>query len=146
MNSMLSNASKYSIKAVLFLAEKSNENTKLSVQIIADTLKIPKPFIAKLLQQLSKAKIISSTKGPNGGFFLSETDKKHSICDIIEVIDGPNFFEGCFMGLSKCNEENPCSVHPIVAQFKEKILHQFKEKTVDDFATEVYLHDGLLGL
>lgn len=143
---MLSNASKYSIKAVLFLANKSDDSTKLSVQIIADTLLIPKPFIAKLLQQLAKAKIISSTKGPNGGFYLTDDDRNNSICDIIEVIDGPNFFEGCFMGLSKCNDENPCSVHPIVAQFKEKILHQFKEKTINDFSTEVQKHEGLLGL
>lgn len=143
---MLSNASKYSIKAVLFLAEKSNEDTKMSVQIIADTLNIPKPFIAKLLQQLSKAKIISSTKGPNGGFFLTEIDKNHTICDVIEVIDGPNFFEGCFMGLSKCNDENPCPVHPIVGAFKENILKQFKEKTINDFATEVLKYDGLLGI
>lgn len=133
---MLSNASKYSIKAVLFLAEKSSIETKFNVQIIADTLQIPKPFIAKLLQQLARARIISSTKGPNGGFYLNDSDKNHTICDIIEVIDGPNFFEGCFMGLSKCNDDNPCSLHPIVGQFKEQILKQFKEKTIADFATE----------
>lgn len=143
---MLSNASKYSIKAVLFLAEKSDKSTKLSVQTIADTLNIPKPFIAKLLQQLSKAKIISSTKGPNGGFYLTIDDRDNSICDIIEVIDGPNFFQGCFMGLSKCNEDNPCSVHPIVAKFKEQILHQFKEKTINNFSSEVQKNEGLLGI
>ncbi|MDP2088848.1 MAG: Rrf2 family transcriptional regulator [Flavobacteriaceae bacterium] len=143
---MLSNASKYSIKAVLFLAEKSDDSSKLSVQIIADTLMIPKPFIAKLLQRLAKAQIISSTKGPNGGFYLSENDKYHSICDIIEVIDGPHFFEGCFMGLSKCNDENPCSVHPIVAKFREQILHQFKEKTIEDFSAEVQNNKGLLDI
>ena len=143
---MLSNASKYSIKAVLFLAEKSDDSAKYNVQIISDTLQIPKPFIAKLLQQLARARIISSTKGPNGGFYLSKKKKNHSICDIIEVIDGPNFFEGCFMGLSKCNEENPCSVHPIVAQFKEQILHQFKEKTINDFASEMQQSEGLLGI
>lgn len=143
---MLSNASKYSIKAVLFLAEKTDESKKLNVQIIADTLNIPKPFIAKLLQQLSKAKIISSTKGPNGGFYLSKKDKQHTICNIIEVIDGPNFFEGCFMGLSNCDDNNPCSVHPIVAQFKGQILHQFKEKTIHDFSNEINQFEGLLGL
>ena len=131
---------------MLFLAEKSDDKTKLSVQIIADTLMIPKPFIAKLLQQLAKAQMISSTKGPNGGFYLNEDDRKYSICDIIEVIDGPRFFEGCFMGLSKCNDENPCPVHPIVGAFKENILKQFKEKTIDDFAIEMQQFDRLLGL
>ena len=143
---MLSNASKYSIKAVLFLAEKSDIENKFSVTIISESLKIPKPFIAKLLQQLAKAQIISSTKGPNGGFFLNDNDRKHSICDIIEVIDGPHFFAGCFMGLSKCNDENPCPVHPIVGAFKESILKQFKEKTIDAFSKEVEKYDGLLGI
>jgi Rrf2 family protein len=143
---MLSNASKYSIKAVLFLAEKSNLENKFSVTIIAESLNIPKPFIAKLLQQLAKAQMISSTKGPNGGFYLNEDDRKHSICDIIEVIDGPHFFEGCFMGLSKCNDQNPCPVHPIVGAFKENILKQFKEKNIDDFSREIQQYEGLLGL
>ncbi|MBS3993576.1 MAG: Rrf2 family transcriptional regulator [Bacteroidetes bacterium] len=143
---MLSNASKYSIKAVLYLAEKSDVNAKFSVSHIAESLNIPKPFIAKLLQHLAKAQMISSTKGPNGGFYLTQEDKQHSICDIIEVIDGPNFFEGCFMGLSKCNDENPCPVHPIVGAFKEKILKQFKEKSIDDFAKEIEKYDGLLGI
>ena len=143
---MLSNASKYSIKAVLFLAEKSDETNKLSVQIIAETLKIPKPFIAKLLQQLSKAQMISSTKGPNGGFYLTDEDKNHSICDIIEVIDGPNFFHGCFMGLTSCDDNNPCPVHPIVGAFKENILKQFKEKTINNFSKEINNYNGLLGL
>lgn len=143
---MLSNASKYSIKAVLFLAEKSDMNAKFSVTHIAESLNIPKPFIAKLLQQLAKAQIISSTKGPHGGFYLNHDDRQHTICDIIEVIDGPNFFEGCFMGLSKCNDKNPCLVHPIVSAFKENIHKQFKEKSIEDFTKENEKNNGLLGI
>ena len=73
---MLSNASKYAIKAILYLAENSNSKNKISVKDITKVLDVPSPFLAKILQQLVKSKLISSTKGPNGGFYLDDKNKE----------------------------------------------------------------------
>lgn len=62
---MLTNATKIAIRATLYLAMFSNETKKLGVKHIAETLEIPKPFLAKLLQKLNKNDIVSSTKGPD---------------------------------------------------------------------------------
>ena len=53
---MLSNASQYAIRAVLFLANNSSATKKFSAKAIAEELEIPLHFIAKLLQQLAKGK------------------------------------------------------------------------------------------
>ena len=71
---MLSNSSKYAIRAVLYLANNSSVEKKLGSKKIAEEIDIPAPFLAKIFQVLSKANIISSTKGPNGGFYLTEKD------------------------------------------------------------------------
>ena len=90
---------------------------KVNVKKVAQELELPQPFLAKLLQQLTKNRFVSSTKGPKGGFYLSTDDKKNTIWDIIKVIDGLAKFDECFLGLSKCSDENPCPVHFIVFPF-----------------------------
>ncbi len=143
---MLSNASKYAIRAVLFLAEKSSKEEKYGAKQIADELEIPLHFIAKLLQQLSKARVISSSKGPNGGFFTSSKNLENNVCSILDEIETENVFEGCFMGLPKCGDENPCPVHHIVAPFKEAILSKFQAQSIKEFSKEIKERGSYLSL
>jgi Rrf2 family iron-sulfur cluster assembly transcriptional regulator len=111
---MISNASKYAIRAVLFLADKSSVLQKFGAVEIAEALEIPTHFIAKLLQQLAREKVISSSKGPTGGFYLDEKNLNLKVCDVLNVIEIKNVFEGCFLGLPKCSPENP-HIHPKVS-------------------------------
>lgn len=133
----LSRASKYAILSTLYLAEHSSENKKISVKKIADKIDVPSPFLAKLFQQLVRGKIISSTKGPHGGFFLNEKNKLKNVCDIIENIDGLNKLNDCFLGLDNCDPLNPCPVHFIVEPFKNNIMAKFRDKTIIEFAKEI---------
>jgi len=134
---MLSRASKYAILSTLFLAEHSSEDKKISVKVIAESIDVPSPFLAKLFQQLVRGKIISSTKGPNGGFYLTKQNSKKNVCDIIENIDGLNKLNDCFLGLNECDSKNPCPVHFIVEPFKNNILGKFRDKTIMEFAQEI---------
>jgi len=143
---MLSNASKYAIRSVLYLAEYSNENKKFGAKKISEELEIPLSFIAKILQQLAKNNVISSVKGPRGGFYTSPENLQKNICAILEVIENGQIFEGCFLGLPKCSNENPCPVHHIVAPFKKALLDKFKNQTIADFADEVKTNGSYLSL
>ncbi len=134
---MLSRASKYAILSTLFLAEHAKVDNKISVKVIADSIDVPSPFLAKLFQQLVRGKIISSTKGPNGGFYLTEENGKRNVLDIIENIDGLNRLSDCFLGLNECDSANPCPVHFIVEPFKNNILGKFRDKTILEFAKEI---------
>jgi len=143
---MLSNACKYAIRSILYLSIYSDKTNKIGVKKIADELETPQPFLAKLLQQLTKSKLVSSIKGPNGGFYLSEENQQNSIWDIVENIDGSAKFNQCFLGLSKCEDANPCPVHFIAAPFKEKILSNFRDKTISQFASEIIDTNKVLSL
>ncbi|GGK43948.1 MULTISPECIES: RrF2 family transcriptional regulator [Flavobacteriaceae] len=134
---MLSRASKYAILSTLFLAEHVKDNKKLSVRVIAETIDVPSPFLAKLFQQLVKGKIISSTKGPHGGFYLTKKNQQKTVLDIIENIDGLQRLNECFLGLSECDGSNPCPVHFIVEPFKNSILGKFRDKTIMEFSEEI---------
>ena len=143
---MLSNASKYAIRGVLFLADKSSATEKFGAKQIANELNIPLAFIAKLLQKLVKAKIISSSKGPRGGFYMTAENRRNNVCHILEVIESENIFNTCFMGLEKCDSKNPCPVHHIVATFKEALLKKFETQSIDEFAADIKEDGSYLSL
>ncbi|MCB0485648.1 MAG: Rrf2 family transcriptional regulator, partial [Flavobacteriaceae bacterium] len=67
---MFSKACEYAIRATLYISIKSIEGSRLGIKEIAKEIDSPEPFTAKILQTLSREGIISSIKGPNGGFFL----------------------------------------------------------------------------
>lgn len=134
---MLSNASKYAIRAVLFLADKSSITRKFKANQISEELEIPNYFIAKILQNLAKKNVITSVKGPNGGFYLTEKNKQLRACDIINSIEIKSVFEGCFLGLPECRDERPCPVHFEVLEFREKLLDKFEKHTIQEFSEEI---------
>ena len=141
---MLSNSSKYALKAVLYLALHTDENNKMMVKDLNERINVPKAYIAKLLQELSKRKIISSTKGPNGGFYITESNKKHTIMEIIEIIDGKKRIEYCLLGLEDCNEKKPCPIHSFISPSRSKMIALLKSKTVDDLAKDLKLNKAFL--
>ena len=143
---MLSRASKYAILSTLFLAEHSSPGKKISVREIADRIEVPHAFLAKLFQQLVRSEVISSTKGPHGGFYLTEQNENKTVCDIIENIDGLDKLNNCFLGLDKCNSEKPCPVHFIVEPFKNSLLGKFRDKTIKEFSEEITSERSVLTL
>lgn len=134
---MLSNACKYAIRALLYLAIHSDQKTKIGAKKIAEELEVPQPFLAKLLRQLTANKLVSSTKGPTGGFFMKPENKEMSVWDVVGCIDGTAKFDACFLGLSNCDDKNPCPVHFIVSPFKKEILREFQDKTITMLVEEI---------
>lgn len=143
---MLSNACQYAIRSILYLGMCSDEDHKIGVKIISTELEVPQPFLAKLLQQLNRNNLVKSVKGPRGGFYLSDTNKLRTVWDIVLVIDGQDKFNQCFLGLSKCGDDNPCPVHFTVSAFKQKIFKDFKEKTLAEFVNETKMKGRYISL
>ncbi|MAN59361.1 MAG: transcriptional regulator [Flavobacteriaceae bacterium] len=133
---MLSNATQYAVRSVLYLALYSNSEQRIRVQKISEDLGTPQPFVAKLLQKLSSANLVSSVKGPHGGFYLNEENRNTTLWDVILTIDGPDKFHECFLGLAKCSDANPCPLHFSVAPFKTHIREDLK-KTISQFSEAI---------
>jgi len=143
---MLSNASKYAIRSILFLADKSSKDKKFGAKEIAHELEIPLSFVAKILQKMAKAGVISSSKGPGGGFYTSPENLNNNILKILSLTEQTDIFEGCFLGLPRCSDENPCPIHHIVAPFKETLYTKFQNQSLRDFAIEIKQNGSYLSL
>ena len=142
----LSNSCKYAIRAILYLALNGSEGHKIGSKEIAEKIDIPAPFLAKIFQTLTKVNIIKSTKGPHGGFYLTEKELSKTLLDIIECIDGLDIFNNCFLGLPKCSDEKPCAIHHIIAPFKKALKQEVFNKTIAEIAEETRLGKSFIFL
>jgi len=128
---MFSNSTKYAIRTILYLSQHEADDKK-TVGEIAAVLKIPRPYLSKILQQLSRIGIISSTKGRGGGFYLSNENLKRPLIDVIVTIDGHNVFDKCMLGLPNCSDKNPCRLHFDYKKFKTSLEKTICEESIED--------------
>lgn len=131
---MISNSSKYAIKAVLYLGLNSDKENKIMAKEIAGPVKAPLPYISKLLQGLARRGLISSQKGPKGGFYLNEDNKASTLMDIVKAIDGEMRINSCVLDLDKCNEDRPCPLHHAVYPSKSVLINYLTSETVESFS------------
>lgn len=109
---MFSKACEYGIRASIYISEQSQLDRKVGLKEVAEAIESPIAYTSKILQLLSRNKIINSDKGPTGGFSMDK-DKLESIklSAIVVAIDGDSIYVGCGLGLKKCNEKKPCPLH-----------------------------------
>lgn len=127
---MLSLTCKTAIKAVIYLASKSDDNLKAGIIEIAEYINASEHTTGKFLQVLVKNKIINSAKGPNGGFYISQQQLKFPLIKIIFAIDGDQVFNECGLGLSKCSSNHPCPIHEDYKIGRDAVEKLFKVKTI----------------
>jgi Rrf2 family transcriptional regulator, iron-sulfur cluster assembly transcription factor len=138
---MLSSSCKYGVRAVLLIASKPATEGKIGLKTIASELKIPQPFLAKILQILSKSKILNSAKGPHGGFSLMRPATEITLMDIVRAIDGDEFFDSCLLTGEKCNYYEPsrgvCLLHNDLRKEKVRLTRFFSSKSIDSLVRQL---------
>ena len=132
---LLSKSCEYAISAGIYIAYRSSKNEKAGILEISEAIGSPIPFTAKVLQAMSRKKVISSHKGPNGGFFIENPSSVYLI-DIIRAIDGNRLFTSCIMGLKTCSDTKPCPMHDQIKPIRTQLLIEFSEKSVLDTLIE----------
>jgi Rrf2 family protein len=130
---MFSKSCEYAIKAMICVSQKTREGQRVSVEEVAKSIDAPKHFIAKILQELSRKRLVQSIKGPNGGFFLEKADLKISLADIVKAIDGDSVYDECVLGLKACSAKSPCPVHHEYAEIKKKLILMIEKNTLGNF-------------
>ena len=124
----------YAIRALFCIAKKKKE--KVSVSELVSELRIPKPFLRKIFQILSKKGILKSYKGKNGGFELVQDPKKISLLDIIEVFQGKLQLNDCMFKKVRCPNMKVCEVKKRIDKIQDYVLNELKDVTIDSFIKE----------
>ena len=141
---MLSKAFGYGLRAILFIARENDQSKNTGLTNIATTLDVPRHFLGKIMQDLVKRGIITSVKGPGGGFSLTTSTLDKSVAELIDVIDGSQVFMKCTLGLPVCSDQNPCPLHKQVEGYRKNLINIFKNTTLRDLYEDVEKRQSFL--
>jgi Rrf2 family protein len=134
---MFSKSCEYAIRAILYIMVHANVDKKVSIDAVSRSIGTPRHFTAKLLQRLSKQNILSSTKGPHGGFYIDPNVPQIPLIRVVEAIDGNAIFGGCVLGLQECSEEHPCPLHHHYKGIRADLKNLFEQQTIQQVGTEI---------
>ena len=131
---LYSKSAEYAIQAMIYLAEREGEGLSM-VSSIAEQYNIPRQFLAKLVQTLSRQRLVSSFRGRSGGIKLARPANQITLLDIVHAIDGPPpTEERCVIGLDVCSDDANCPLHFEWIHIKTLIRDTLEHQTLTELA------------
>ncbi|MEK6743695.1 MAG: Rrf2 family transcriptional regulator [Nitrospirota bacterium] len=125
----------YGIRSVLYLARQPYKKISFVTEI-SEQYKIPRSFLAKILQKLVKAKIVRSYRGVKGGFSLARQAKDISVLDVLEAIEGRMAMNLCLSDKKKCDFSRNCPVHSVWASVQSKVIEVLKKSNFEELSRQ----------
>lgn len=134
---MFSKSCEYGLRAIIYIAQQTTQNRKVSLTTISEEINSPQAFTAKILQQLTKNNIVKSIKGPHGGFIIEPDKMQTKISEVVFLFDGDSIYNGCGLGLKQCDEASPCPLHHKFIQIREDLKNMLENTTLEMLANEM---------
>lgn len=130
---LLSKTCLYGLRASVLLASKA-QSEYTTIRELSDELDISFHFLTKVLQMQTKAKLLKSCKGPNGGVQLARSADDITFLDVVISIDGDSIVYDCALGLPGCGILKPCPMHEQWAGLKATLLNMMRNTTLRQMA------------
>lgn len=134
---MLARNTEYAIRALVYIRLKNWENLTPGVSEIAKEIEAPEAYLAKILQVLTRHRIIYSRKGRGGGFHFIDNVNTPSLYDVILVMEGDACFKKCGFGFKDCNDPNPCPLHEHYVTIRENFLALAQSETIGSITRKI---------
>ena len=136
---IFSGSTEYAIRAITHLALLPT-GTLAGAREISRGENIPMPFLSKILQKLGRQKLVRSFKGRRGGYELGRPADQITLQDLVGATNGDDLEGRCVLGLSQCDEDNPCPMHDQWKEIRVQLLAMLEQTTVADLARTAAIH------
>lgn len=127
---LLTRSTDYAIRAICHMAK--NKDRLVSVPELTKALKIPRPFLRKILQILNKERIVRSYKGIGGGFRLARDAREIYLADIINVFQGPLKLNECLLNKELCPGRSNCPLKKRIDKIEKFVISEVRSITIKD--------------
>lgn len=122
---MLTQRSRYALRAMLFLAEQPIDGSPVPMNRIAGEANVPRKFLELILADLREAGFLLSTRGKMGGYRLARAAAAISLGEIIRVIEGPLALVPCvsrmaYRPCNDCKDELSCAIRKAMARVRDE--------------------------
>jgi len=125
---ILSRSTDYAVRALVYMAGKAPE--KVSSADLDRNLRLPRPFMRRILQTLQKAGYLISTKGRNGGFLLAMPTNKICLVDLVTVFQGAVTMGDCLFRKKVCAHVGDCPLRREIKLIESMVLAHLRGVTV----------------
>lgn len=126
----------YAVRIMLALAEYPY-GMRLSTKTIRETMMVPKAFLERIVAELSKADLIRTFPGPNGGIQLFQTPERITIRQIWEAIEGPLLISDCLQTPEGCPLHENCPMRSCWGKLQKTMLDELESVKLSDLSLEV---------
>ncbi len=118
----------YALRAAIFLSQ----DAPATLAEIAENQAVPKKFLEKIVQDLTRAGLLKSKRGPDGGYTLSRDASEISFKDIIEAVDGPIVLNSCLAETHDCALTPSCGMLPVWQEGQRRVVGLFESTSLAD--------------
>jgi Rrf2 family protein len=118
----------YAMRALCYIAQQAKES--VSVTEMVAVLKIPRPFLRKILQTLSGEGLLKSTKGQGGGFSLAYSQEKILLTDLIRIFQNTIQLNECVFKKKICPNRSTCVLKKEIDSIEQDVLKRLRGITI----------------
>ncbi|MEK7288413.1 MAG: Rrf2 family transcriptional regulator [Elusimicrobiota bacterium] len=132
-----SNTARYAIEALAQLAKNSKTAFSPATQL-AETRNLPQDFIGKIFQRLARQGLLTSQRGPGGGYALAQKPENITLWEIVAATGEVVAKRGaCLFGFDDLAQGRFCVLHERVARADKILTEALQTTTLADFVGEV---------
>jgi Rrf2 family protein len=107
---MISLTSEYGIRALIALRQQP-EGIPLGAKEMSEITGIPRNYLSKVMHALVRAGIVSSGRGPGGGFVFLRPPAEVTAHEVVMVFEDISGQRRCFLGNATCDDDVDCAAH-----------------------------------
>jgi len=123
----------YGLRAVIYLSNQDSGKSCCLAEI-AEQQKIPRKFLEKIIQDLTRGGLVKSKRGPDGGYALARAPGEISLQDVIEALDGPIAVNVCMDEHSRCDHLPRCTMRGVWDEVQRRTMEVLTRTTLADLA------------
>jgi len=118
----------YAMRALCYIVGQGEPSVSAAEMVTA--LKIPRPFLRKLLQTLSAEGILRSFKGQGGGFSLAKRPQDVSLADLVRIFQGTVDLNECIFKKKICPNRKTCMLRKEIRLIEQDVLKRLRGITI----------------
>ena len=126
----LTTKGRFAVTAMVDLALRQNRGP-VTLAAISERQHISLSYLEQLFGKLRRARLVSSVRGPGGGYNLAHPAQDISVASIVTAVDEPLDATQCG-GKENCHEEKRCMTHDLWATLNEKMYDYLSSVTLAD--------------
>jgi Rrf2 family protein len=130
----------YAVRVMLALAKRP-AGSRISTGMIQEEMLVPRPFLQRIIADLSKAQLIATFTGPGGGLQLARPAGEINLLQIWEAIEGPLLISDCLEASHDCPLNPFCPLHPHWRRLQHGMQRELESVWLDELAAESLLKE-----